>query len=187
MVEVRWHGRGGQGAVTAAEIAAYAAIAEGKHAQAFPSFGPERRGAPVVAFSRFSDKPILIRSEIYTPDIVVVLDPGLLRVVNVTEGLKPKGVVIVNTSKKAEELVKNYNLSNFKVGVVNATRIALDILKLPIVNTAMLGSFARITELVKLESIIEIIKHRFRGAAGEKNVEAVKRAHDETVVVECDA
>src|SRR5512136_30481 len=105
MVEIRWHGRGGQGAVTSAEILAEAAISEGKYAQAFPSFGPERRGAPVLAFVRISaDQPIRVRSSITEPDIVVVLDPGLLRIVNVAAGLKPGGVVIINTIKNAAQI-----------------------------------------------------------------------------------
>ncbi|HEX7475076.1 MAG TPA: 2-oxoacid:acceptor oxidoreductase family protein, partial [Dehalococcoidales bacterium] len=105
MIEIRWHGRGGQGAVTSAEILAEAAISEDKFAQAFPSFGPERRGAPVLAFVRISpNQPIRIRSSITEPDVVVVLDPGLLRIVNVTSGLKPGGIVIVNTTKTAAQI-----------------------------------------------------------------------------------
>lgn len=184
MFEVRWHGRGGQGAVTAAELSVYAAIEEGKYAQAFPSFGPERRGAPVVAFSRFSDKPILIRSDIYNPDMIIVLDPTLIKNVNVMEGLKANGIAIVNTSKPAEDIIKRYNFpGNIKLGVVNATRIAMDILRMPIVNTAMLGSFVKATGIVNLETIINVVKRRFRGAAGEKNAEAVRRAYNETVFV----
>ena len=105
MIEIRFHGRGGQGAVTSAELLALAAIGEGKYAQAFPSFGPERRGAPVVAFCRISDQPIKIRANIYEPDIVVVLDASLLKIVNVAAGLKPKGI-IVTTSKDSPEKVK---------------------------------------------------------------------------------
>jgi len=183
LVEVRWYGRGGQGAVTAAELSAYAAIEEGKHAQAFPSFGPERRGAPVVAFSKFSDKPILSRSDIYSPDVVIVLDPTLFKSVNVMEGLKPNGILMVNTSRSAEELLRKHEfLENVKLGVLNATRIAMDVLKMPIVNTAMLGSFVRATGLIRLETVIELVKRRFHGAAGEKNAEAVRRAYNETII-----
>jgi pyruvate ferredoxin oxidoreductase gamma subunit len=100
LVEIRWHGRGGQGAVTSAELLAQAAISEGKYAQAFPSFGPERRGAPVQAFNRIDrQEPVRIRADITEPDVVVVLDPGLLSIVNVTSGLKENGMVIINTSK----------------------------------------------------------------------------------------
>ncbi len=106
MIEIRWHGRGGQGAVTSVEMMALAAIEAGKYAQGFPAFGPERRGAPVMAFNRVSDKPIKIRSGIYRPDVVVVLDPSLVSLVPVTDGLKPDGTLIVNTSKTAAEIRK---------------------------------------------------------------------------------
>ena len=108
MIEVRIHGRGGQGAVTSAELMALAAIDEGKYAQAFPSFGPERRGAPVVAFLRVSDEQIRVRSKVYQPDVVVVLDPTLLDIVDVSAGLKPKGTVIINSAKSAEQIQKQY-------------------------------------------------------------------------------
>ena len=108
MTEVRFHGRGGQGAVTSAELVALSAIDEGKYAQAFPSFGPERRGAPVVAFLRVSDHQIRVRSKVYNPDIVVVLDPTLLDIVDVAAGLKPGGMVIVNTAKTVEQLRQQY-------------------------------------------------------------------------------
>lgn len=182
MIEVRWHGRGGQGAVTAAEILANAAINEGKYAQAFPSFGPERRGAPVVAFNRFDEKPIWIRSDVYKPDIVVVLDPTLLKSVNVIEGLKPDGFVILNTSKKPSEIKEKYGFK-FKTVVLNATKIALDIIGVPVVNTAMLGAFLKTTNILKLNSVLEAVKERFTGKIGEKNVEAVIRAYKETVLV----
>ena len=182
MIEVRWHGRGGQGAVTAAEILAHAAINEGKYAQAFPSFGPERRGAPVVAFNRFDDKPIWIRSDVYEPDVVVVLDPTLLKNVNVTEGLKSDGIIILNTSKKPFEAKERYGFK-FKMATVNAMRIALDVIGIPVVNTAMLGAFLKATGILKLDSVLEAVKERFKGKAGEKNVEAVTRAYKETVLV----
>src|SRR5512139_3269449 len=104
MIEIRWHGRGGQGAVTSVELLALAAIEEGKYAQGFPAFGPERRGAPVLAFNRIDDKPIKVRSGIYHPDVVVVLDSSLVKLVNITEGLKPDGILIVNTTKTPQEL-----------------------------------------------------------------------------------
>jgi 2-oxoacid:acceptor oxidoreductase gamma subunit (pyruvate/2-ketoisovalerate family) len=182
MIEVRWHGRGGQGAVTAAEILAHAAINEGKYAQAFPSFGPERRGAPVVAFNRFDEKPIWTRSDVYEPDVVVVLDPTLLKNVNVVEGLKSNGSVILNTSKKPGEVKEKYGFK-FRTATVNATRIALDVIGIPVVNTAMLGAFLKATNILKLDSVLEAVKERFTGKIGEKNVEAVIRAYKETVLV----
>lgn len=106
MIEIRWHGRGGQGAVTSVELLALAAIEEGKFAQGFPAFGPERRGAPVLAFNRVNDKQIKVRSGIYNPDIVIVLDSSLVKLVNVTEGLKPDGTLIVNTTHSPREKSK---------------------------------------------------------------------------------
>src|SRR5512136_2841856 len=118
MIEIRWHGRGGQGAVTSAEMTALAAIQEGKFAQAFPSFGPERRGAPVLAFNRISSgHPIRMRSGVTKPDIVVVLDPGLVTLINITDGLKPGGTLIVNSTKFVEELQQEFT-GNWKLGVV---------------------------------------------------------------------
>src|SRR5512139_4232324 len=127
MIEIRWHGRGGQGAVTAAELLAHAAINQGKYAQAFPSFGPERRGAPVQAFNRVDTKePVRLRVDITEPDFVVVLDPNLLRQVKVTAGLREGGIVIVNTRKTADEIKKEFNIT-YQVATVNASRIARDL------------------------------------------------------------
>ena len=142
MVEIRFHGRGGQGAVTSAELAALAAIEEGKYAQAFPSFGPERRGAPVMAFVRISDKPIVTREKVYTPDYVIVLDPTLLKLVNVEAGLKKGGTVIVNSSKSAAQIRKETGIKA-KLAVVDASKIAVEIMRVPITNTTMLGAFVK--------------------------------------------
>lgn len=181
MIEIRFHGRGGQGAVTSAELLALAAIHEGKYAQAFPSFGPERRGAPVVAFCRISDQPIRIRANIYEPDLVVVLDASLLKIVNVASGLKPGGM-IVTTSKDSPEKVKEIlNVKN-RVGVVDAVKIALEVLGLPITNTTMLGSVVKASGLVQKESFISPFKERF-GRIAEKNIAAFERAYQETLVV----
>src|SRR5271157_3396928 len=138
MVEIRFHGRGGQGAVTSAEMLALAAIGEGKYAQAFPSFGPERRGAPVVAFCRIDEKPIRIRANISEPDLVVVLDASLLKIVNVASGLKPDGILVTNTKEDPAKLKEGMKLKN-RLAAVDATKIATEILKLPITNTTMLG------------------------------------------------
>jgi pyruvate ferredoxin oxidoreductase gamma subunit len=183
MLEIRWHGRGGQGAVTSAEILAEAAISEGKYAQAFPSFGPERRGAPVQAFNRIStSKQIRIRSSVTEPDVVVVLDPGLMSVVKVTSGIKPGGIVIINTAKTAQQIKTEFN-PNSHIATVEATRIALEELGVPITNTTMLGAVIKATEAVKLESIFEPIRKRF-GRLAEKNIAALKRAYQETVIEE---
>lgn len=183
IIEIRLHGRGGQGAVTSAEILSAAAISEGKYAQAFPSFGPERRGAPVQAFVRISaDQPIRDRSSITEPDVVVVLDPGLLRIVNVTSGLKPGGIIIVNSVKNAEQIRREFNI-NATLAVVGATKIATETLGVPIVNTTMIGAILKATEVVKMESLYEPLMTRF-GKNGEKNINAMKRAYNETVIEE---
>ncbi|ALU11717.1 pyruvate ferredoxin oxidoreductase subunit gamma [Ignicoccus islandicus DSM 13165] len=181
LVEVRWHGRGGQGAVTASEIVAIAAISEGKYAQAFPSFGVERRGAPVEAYTRISDSPIYVRSKIYTPDIMVVLDPTLLEP-RLAQGLKEGGTVIVNTEKSPEEVKKILNREDAKVATVDATKIALETLKRPIVNTAILGAFVKVTGLVSLDSVLEAVKSKVPPRTVEANIEAVKRAYEEVIV-----
>jgi pyruvate ferredoxin oxidoreductase gamma subunit len=180
MIEVRIHGRGGQGAVTSAELIALAAIAEGKYAQSFPSFGPERRGAPVLSFVRISDQPIRVRSGILQPDVVVVLDPALITVGNALSGLKKDGVIIINTQKSIKEIKEEYNIKT-RTAVVNATKIARETLGLPITNTTMLGALVKVTGVVKMESLIEPLKHRF-GRIAEKNINASQRAYQETIV-----
>lgn len=173
MHEIRFHGRGGQGAVTAAEILAKAAAHENKYCQAFPFFGVERRGAPVMAFTRIDDEPILIHQQVYEPKYVVVLDSSLLSVVDVTEGLSKDGIILLNTTKKPSEFDFKH-----KTYTIDATSIALENLGKPIVNTVMLGAFARITGLVELNSIKEVIKKRFSGQLGEKNAKAIDDAHE---------
>jgi pyruvate ferredoxin oxidoreductase gamma subunit len=183
MVEIRWHGRGGQGAVTSAEVLARAAISEDKYAQAFPSFGPERRGAPVLAFVRIDSKhPVKTRAEITEPDVVVVLDPGLLRIVNVASGLKPDGIVVINTKKKAEQIRSEFGIKG-RIATVDATRIAREVLGVPITNTSMAGAVVKATGVVKLESLFEPLKDRF-GRLAERNINAAKRAYDEIVIEE---
>jgi pyruvate ferredoxin oxidoreductase gamma subunit len=183
LVEIRWHGRGGQGAVTSAELLAQAAINEGKYAQAFPSFGPERRGAPVLAFVRISSKqPVRQRAEITEPDVVVVLDPGLLRIVDVMSGLKDNGTLVINTKKKPEQVREELGI-NYSLATVNATSIARQILGVPITNTSMVGAVVKVTGVVKLESVVEPLRHRF-GRLAERNINAMKRAYEETLVEE---
>ena len=183
LVEIRWHGRGGQGAVTSAELLARAAIDEGKYAQAFPSFGPERRGAPVLAFDRINEKEhIRVRTEILEPDVIVVLDPGLISIVDVTSGLKENGVIVVNTKKSPEEISKEFG-NHWTVAAVDATKIAKEVLGVNIVNTTMLGALLKATGVVKIESLAEPLKDRF-GRLAERNADAMKRAFDETEVKE---
>jgi len=181
LIEIRWHGRGGQGAVTSAELLAKAAISEGRYAQAFPSFGPERRGAPVTAFTRISTQnPIRIRAGITEPDIIIVLDATVLRVVNVVDGLKNNGVVVVNSKKTAAELKKAFG-GKGRLAVVDATTIARETLGVTIVNTTMIGALVKATGVVKVESLMEPVQERF-GRLAEKNINAIKRAIEQTVV-----
>jgi pyruvate ferredoxin oxidoreductase gamma subunit len=182
LLEVRWHGRGGLGAVTSAELVARAAISEGKYAQSFPSFGPERRGAPVLAFLRVSDNAIRIRTPIYEPDIVAVLDPGLLHTVDVTSGLRENGKVIINSRKSPNELKSEFGYK-WPVAAVNATKIASETIGLPITNTAMIGALLRVTEIVNMDFLVEQLQERF-GLRAKANIEAMKRAYNETVVKE---
>jgi pyruvate ferredoxin oxidoreductase gamma subunit len=178
MIEIRLHGRGGQGAVTSAELLALATINEGKYGQAFPSFGPERRGAPVVAFFRADEKQIKVRTEITNPDLVLVLDPSILRIVKVTAGLKDDGILVANTKYKADEIRKELDLQ-CKVAVVNATRIAFEELGIPVTNTTMLGALLKAKPIVNPDSLIGPLQERFGRIAG-KNINAFKRALKET-------
>ena len=179
LVEVRWHGRGGQGIVTVSRLLAYAALLDGKYVQAFPEFGPERRGAPVTSYTRISDEPITIHSHIYNPNIVVIVDPTLIGLVDVTGGLVQDGTIVANTEKNASELKQALKAEKAKVYTVNATRIAIDVLGRPIYNTAMLGALVKASPLVTLESLDKVVKERFPGAVGEKNVAVIKRAYEE--------
>ncbi|MDH4123021.1 MAG: 2-oxoacid:acceptor oxidoreductase family protein [Thermoplasmata archaeon] len=177
MYEIRFHGRGGQGAVVASEVLANAAFREGYHVSAFPYFGVERRGAPVTAFARVSKEPILIRSGIYAPDFVIVLDESLLLGVDVLEGLKPKGSLLVNTRREPKDLPVN---SDHKKYTVNATDIAvkhgLGSPTTPIVNTAILGAFARISSLVTLNTVIESVR-TIAPVKKDANAAATKEAY----------
>jgi pyruvate ferredoxin oxidoreductase gamma subunit len=183
LIEIRWHGRGGQGAVTSAELLAKAAINEGKYAQAFPAFGAERRGAPVLAFDRVSNKvPIRVRAEITAPNVVVVLDPTLRRVVNVTAGLKERGILVINSRRALSEIEADFG-NKWRLAVIDATKIAREVLGVPIVNTTMLGAVLKATGIVKPESLFEPVRERF-GRLAERNIKAMERAFNETVVKE---
>ena len=182
VIEVRFHGRGGQGAVTAAELLAQAAIGEDRYAQGFPSFGAERRGAPVAAYLRVSESIIHLREKIDEPTAVVILDSSLLRAVDVLQGLRKGGTVILNAPvSEADELAAR--VPGYALAVVDADRIATDTLGIPIGNTAMIGALVRATGLVRLDSLEEPVSHRF-GQQGQGNLLAIRRAYDETVLVE---
>ena len=162
---------------------AQAAIDEGKYAQAFPSFGPERRGAPVQAFNRISgQKPIRIRAGITEPDIVVVLDPGLISIVSVTSGLKEQGTLVINTRDTLESIEGRLG-SSWHIAIIDATSIARELLGVPIVNTTMLGALVKATGIVNLESLFQPLERRF-GRIAEKNRNAMQKAFQETLVKE---
>lgn len=181
MIEIRFHGRGGQGAVIGAEILAEAAFLEGKFVQAFPYFGVERRGAPVTAYTRIDDNPIRIRTNIYEPDHVVVLDPTLLDFIDVTEGLDESGWLIVNSHKSPGELLIDHE----RIATVNATKIArkyrLGSINSPIVNTSILGAVSKATGVVSIEKLSSSIGNRVPAKVDE-NIQAAKAAYEELVV-----
>lgn len=171
--EIRIHGRGGQGNVTASEFLAEAAFADGLYAQAFPMFGSERHGAPVTAYMRISDAPIRLRAQIYEPDYVIVQDASLFASVDVLEGLKPDGLVIINTTFLASEFSVP---DHYKVLTVPATELALEIVGKPIINTIMVGAFAGATGLIHLEALERSVRERYPGELGEKEIVAMDRA-----------
>ncbi len=176
--EVRFHGRGGQGAWTASLLLAQAGLNEEKNIQSFPAFGPERAGAPITAFTRISDEKIQIHSSIYEPDVVVVLDPTLLGPA-VAEGVQKKTKIIVNTDKTAKEVLDILGLKGIETWTVDATTLAINVLGRPITNTAMLGSVVKATGVVKLDSMLQVVKERFDGKISELNAELVKKAYEE--------
>jgi 2-oxoacid:acceptor oxidoreductase gamma subunit (pyruvate/2-ketoisovalerate family)/2-oxoacid:acceptor oxidoreductase delta subunit (pyruvate/2-ketoisovalerate family) len=179
MIEIRFHGRGGQGAVTASRVLAIAAFLEGSHSQSIPMYGTERRGAPVTAFVRIGEKKRMIRSLVHEPDYVIVLDSLLRNSVDITEGLKAGGTVIINSSSKPEELEFD---KEYKVGCVDATKVALETIGRPITNTAILGAFAKATGEVKLESLLEAVKMEMGSRMADTNCKAVELAYNRTLV-----
>ena len=180
LVEICLHGRGGQGAVTAANLLVAAALNDGNRGvQAFPFFGAERRGAPVRAFARISENEINLRSEIYFPDIVIVLDESIMDVVDVIKGLKKNGIILINTTKKPKDFAFS---KNFRIATVDATGVALkhEILVggIPVVNTPILGAVPKILDRVTLTSIQKVIRNKWKGDLSEKNIKATKDAFD---------
>jgi 2-oxoacid:acceptor oxidoreductase gamma subunit (pyruvate/2-ketoisovalerate family) len=183
MYEIRFHGRGGQGAVTAANILAVAAFKAGKYSQSFPFFGVERRGAPVMAFTRIDWDRIRIKSQVYEPDVVIVLDPSLIEVIDVTKGLKKDGFILLNTNKKPS--------FDFSVARVDATAIAihhgLGSKTAPIVNTSILGGYTKATEILEtdgfipIERVLEAVEEEI-GVKTKENIEATEEAYHKTEV-----
>jgi len=182
MIEVRFHGRGGQGAVVASKLLAMALFKEGKSVQSFPAFGVERRGAPVMAFLRIDDHPIKLRTNVYQPDHIVVLDPTLIEAVDVTSGLKPKGWVILNSDHHPKEFK---DFSSFLVATVDASKIAVEnhlgSRTQPIVNTAILGAFSRVTGLVSIDAVVQAIDEAVP-TKKEANTRAALEAYEKAIL-----
>jgi pyruvate ferredoxin oxidoreductase gamma subunit len=181
MFEVRIHGRGGQGVVTAAELLSVAAFDEGRHAQAFPSFGSERTGAPVVSFCRFGDTPIRTREPIAEPDALIVQDPTLLHQVDLFSGLRPDGYVLINSGRDFDELGLAELREQFRserLLSVPATELAREHLGRPLPNAALLGGFAAFTHRLELSSVMAAIRERFPGEPGERNAAAAQACCD---------
>ncbi len=181
MFQVRIHGRGGQGVVTAAEMLSVAAFDEGRHAQAFPSFGSERTGAPVVAFCRIDDREIRLREPIMAPDALIIQDPTLLHQVDCFAGLKPDGYILINTTKTFEQL----GLADFiarhraeRLCTVPATELALKHVGRPVPNVPLLGGFAAVSGILKLESVLKAIEERFAGKVAAGNIAAAREAYE---------
>ncbi|MFW9831825.1 MAG: 2-oxoacid:acceptor oxidoreductase family protein [Candidatus Thorarchaeota archaeon] len=180
IIDLRFHGRGGQGAWTASILLARSAIAEGKHAQSFPFFGPERSGAPVEAFARISNQEIELHSKVYEPDFVVVIDPTLLSQVpdTIIAGTNASTKLIVNTRENGDVIAKRLGFKG-EVWTVAATDLAKQIIGRPIANTAMLGALIRVTKLVKIDSLNTEVVNQFGERIGERNITVIKRAYDE--------
>ena len=179
---IRFHGRGGQGVVTASRLLSEAAVLDGKYVHGFPAFGPERSGAPIAAFAKLSDKQFYEKTEIYDPDIIVCQDPTLLGP-GILEGAKEDAIVIVTYPGDADSL-KEKLVTDLPVYYLDAIKIGTEILGRPIANTVMLGALLRVRELVPLDKMFQAIKNVFKGEVAEKNIEAVKRAYDEVKKLE---
>ena len=180
MFEVRIHGRGGQGVVTAAELLSVAAFSEGRHAQAFPSFGSERMGAPVVSFCRIDDRPIRVREPVVAPDALIVQDPTLLHQVDLFGGLRPHGYILINTARTFAELGLGEfvaELRDDRLLTVPAGELAREHTGRPVANAALLGGFAALTGQVSLYAVQRAIAERFPGRVGEGNIAAAAAAH----------
>ena len=181
MIEITFHARGGQGAVTASQILATAAFLEKKYSHAFPYFRGERKGAPVLAYARISNEPMDERGPIINPDIAVILDAALLKTVNPLITLKPEGLAIINTAKSPEEIMKTSENKNIQVSTIDATALSEEIYgksAIPKVNVLMLGCLAALVPMVKVESILSAIDEYFSGENGAKAKESVKLAYD---------
>ncbi len=174
MIEIRIHGRGGQGAKTASQFIAEAALEKGKHIQSFPEYGPERAGAPMMAYNRISDKAITVYAPVVNPDVVMVIDPTLLGCIEVTEGLTKDGILIVNTPKSADEVKKEVGFKG-KIYTVDATKISIDTVGRNLPNTPMLGALVKVTKIIPIDSIKKCIEDKFLEKLGEEKTNATIR------------
>lgn len=185
LTEIRWHGRGGQGAKTAALLFGDSALAEGKYIQAFPEYGPERTGAPVQSFNRISDEPIRVHCHVKNPNVVVVLDPTLIGTVDVTAGLSEDGIILINTAAPAKEMKKKLGSDGFKVFTVDASTIARETIGRDIPNTPMLGALVKVTGLLSYDTLMNDTrakleaKFRNKPEVIEGNLKAIERAYNE--------
>jgi len=185
MLEIRWHGRGGQGVVTAAKFLTDLALSENKYFQAFPEYGAERMGAPIQAFTRIDDKPINIRTGIRNPDVVVIVDATLIGSVDVLNGLKENGIIVINTPETPSDMRKALKIESapYRVYTVNATHIALETLGRPIPNAPMIGALVKATNLAPIEVVLDFLKKAFSKKFSEEivngNIEAARRAYEE--------
>jgi len=185
MTEIRWHGRAGQGVVTAGELLGESAMHEGKYFQSFPEYGAERMGAPIKSYTRISDQPIELHCPILEPDVVIVVNPNLLPVVDVAEGLKPDGILIVNTVDSPDKIREQVKFTTGTVWCVDASRIAMDELKRDIPSTMMLAVVAKSTGLINIKATIELTREslsgKLRPEVVEANVRALQRCFDECI------
>jgi pyruvate ferredoxin oxidoreductase gamma subunit len=186
ITEITWHGRGGQGVVTAGKVLAETALEARRYFQSAPEYGPERAGAPIRAYTRLSDAPISLHTSIEEPDIVVVVDPTVIGPVDVTRGLKPDGLIIVNTSQSPDKMRQHLRLESGRVATIDATRIAIDEIGRDITNTPLLGAFAAVTGIFSVDEVVEQARYRFGKRLSptvvEANVRAIERAAKEVRV-----
>ncbi|MGE5551205.1 MAG: 2-oxoacid:acceptor oxidoreductase family protein [Bacteroidota bacterium] len=185
ILEIRWHGRGGQGAKTGSSLLGEAIVSMGRYVQAFPDYGPERMGAPMRAYNRISDEPISIHCGVTSPNVVLVLDPTLLGKVDVTQGLPEDGTIIVNTAKSPSEIRARLNLKGRKVYTIDAGRVSTETIGRSFPNTPMLGALVKATNVVPIDELLESTRYRltkkFRNKpeAIEGNIKAIQRAYQE--------
>lgn len=183
LTEIRWHGRGGQGAKTASFLLAESLIEQGKYAQGFPDYGPERMGAPIRGYNRISDEPVRLHCDVQSPGIVVVLDATLIGSDDITAGLLPDGIVLVNSPGSATEIRDKLNLKGGKVFTVDATGIALDEIRRPIPNSPMIGALLKVSGLADIDGMASIVRQKFEGKFSQEtidgNIKAMKRAYEE--------